>query len=31
MRKVSTTAVFAEKFPDPSSRQTVYILMYTLT
>jgi ubiquitin C-terminal hydrolase len=31
VRKVSTTAVFAENFTDPSSRQTGHILVYTLT
>jgi ubiquitin C-terminal hydrolase len=31
VREVSTTAVFAENFPDPSSRQTAHILVHTLT
>jgi hypothetical protein len=30
VRKVSITIVFAENFPDPSSRQTAHILVYIL-
>jgi hypothetical protein len=31
VREVSKTAVFAENFSDPSSRQTVHIFVYALT
>jgi hypothetical protein len=31
VRKVSTTAIFAENFPVPPSRQTAHVLVYILT